>query len=672
MFLILINFLIILIYLYLVANTDLGESVIRSYLLILIIVVALTELLSLADLITRSAVMISWSVISLINLIFLIRKLRQKKSRIRDIIKDRHREDQKPSTPLELVILICIGLILLTTLMTAVLAPPNNFDSMTYHMSRISNWIQNQNIKYYPTAIPRQNYSLPLAEYVILHLQIMSRSDLYANLVQWSAMGVALLLVAKLAAYFQISRRGQLLSAFFTATIPMAILQSSSTQNDLITGLACLSFAYYLLRTFKERSWMMVFFAGLSLGIALMTKGTAYLFCAAVGSVVCVSELVLRTWNIRSSFTRKILAIVGMALLINTAVYIRNIDLYGNPLSTGNDRITSDQLSMRGLYTNLIRNGAAQLAVPIPELNEKMTRVVADHLGKNNIDPAITFPGSVFEIKFLINEDEAGNLLHFILLAGGGMIYLWIKDPNRRSLSIYLLSIICSVILFSLTIKYQPWGSRLQLANFFLAAPLIGYLTDRIRGSHILSSLIVISLSIYSVPYLTLNASRPLIPVFRQSSPLHSKTIKRFFSNRPALYEAYAQIIAPFYKDESIFRTDRNQQYFSSSSSLYQDYSVVMNEVNQLDEEVIGLALGSNDWEYPIWVLAGRSAVKGTPEFIHVGIENNTGSLNSTEDDWPDYLITTREDPSIFTNDYGYQVLLNTQTIDLLHRLPDQ
>lgn len=672
MFLILINFLIILIYLNLVANTDLGESVIRSYLVILIIVVALTELLSLADSITRPAVMISWSAIALVNFLYLIWKLRQKKSGIRDIIKDRPREDQKPYTPLEIAILICIGLILLTTLITAVLSPPNNFDSMTYHMSRISNWIQNQNIKYYPTAIPRQNYSLPLAEYVILHLQIMSRSDLFANLVQWSALGVALLLVAKLSAYFQISRRGQLLSAFFTATIPMAILQSSSTQNDLITGLACLSFAYYLGMTLKEKSWKMVFFAGISLGIALLTKGTAYLFCAAVGSVVCVSELLLRTWKIRSSLTLKIFSIVVMALLINTAVYIRNIEYYGNPLSTGNDRITSDELSMRGLYTNLIRNGAAQLAVPIPELNEKMTRIVTDHLGKNNIDPAITFPGSDFEVKFLINEDEAGNLLHFILLAGGGMIYLWIKDPQRRSLSVYLLSIICSVILFSLTIKYQPWGSRLQLANFFLAAPLTGYLTDKIRGSYILSALIVVGFSIYSVPYLTLNASRPLIPIFRQSSPLRSKTIKRFFSNRPALYEAYAQVIAPFYKDESIFRTDRNQQYFSSNSSLYQDYSVVMNEVNQLDEEVIGLALGSNDWEYPIWVLAGRSAVKGIPEFIQVGIENSPGSLNSPDNDWPDYIITTRDDLSTFTNEYGYQVLLDTHTIDLLHRLPDQ
>jgi hypothetical protein len=44
----------------------------------------------------------------------------------------------------------------LVTLVTALLAPPNNWDSMTYHMARVAHWKQNRSVDFYPT-----NISLP-------------------------------------------------------------------------------------------------------------------------------------------------------------------------------------------------------------------------------------------------------------------------------------------------------------------------------------------------------------------------------------------------------------------------------------------------------------------------------------------------------------------------------
>ncbi len=72
-------------------------------------------------------------------------------------------------------------------LFLAVVAPPNNYDSMTYHMSRVEHWIQNQSVFHYPTNITRQLFSAPWAEFAILHFQILSRSDFFANLVQWTS-----------------------------------------------------------------------------------------------------------------------------------------------------------------------------------------------------------------------------------------------------------------------------------------------------------------------------------------------------------------------------------------------------------------------------------------------------------------------------------------------------
>jgi hypothetical protein len=72
--------------------------------------------------------------------------------------------------PLTAFIVGAIIVILVTTLITAILYPPNNWDSMIYHMSRVFQWISNNNISFYPTGITRQNYMMPLAEFGIMHL----------------------------------------------------------------------------------------------------------------------------------------------------------------------------------------------------------------------------------------------------------------------------------------------------------------------------------------------------------------------------------------------------------------------------------------------------------------------------------------------------------------------
>ncbi|HDD61670.1 MAG TPA: hypothetical protein ENF22_03975 [Chloroflexi bacterium] len=668
MFLILVNYLIILIYMYLILEHGLRESMIRSYIIILGFVIGFTETLSLVNQITRPAILTSWSLLTFILLIILAMKLWKRKIGVFELIKIRFSEDHKPFSSLETVIMICIGLILITTFIVAFFSPPNSYDSMTYHMARVSNWIQNQNINYYPTSIPRQNYSMPMAEFEILHFQIMSQTDKFANLVQWSGFVLVILLVSKIADYLQISRRGQLLSALFAATIPMAILQSSSTQNDLITGLGCLSFGYYLLKTIREKSWKYVVYSGLSLGIALLTKGTAYIYCAAIGLVIGISGLLSITWKTRFFLIKQLASIIILALVLNSGVYYRNIDLYSNPLSTATDRVTSDKLSLQGLYTNLVRNGAVQLAIPIPEVNKYMTRLVAGHLGENNTNQDITFSNTDFVIKFNINEDESGNLLHFVLLLLGLMIYPWIKDPKRKDLSIFLISLLFSLVLFSLTLKWQPWGSRLLLPVFFLGSPLVGYVYDKIKYPRKFSIIFILSFTLYSIPYLTLNDTRPLFPLIREDSPFRTIRLRRLFSNHPFLYEQWSESITPFYEESSVLYTDRMDQYFSGYLPFRDDFFAVMDSVNELDVDVVGLELRSNSWEYPIWALANRHAGLGSPEFIHVAMDDISSTLDPFQGEWPEYVISTKGPNSFFVEELDYSYIVDTSIIDLLRR----
>jgi len=103
-------------------------------------------------------------------------------------------------------VLLLVGLI-------ALLAPPNTFDSMTYHMSRVAHWAHQGSVAPYPTHIVRQITAPPLAEFAILQLQLLSGGDRLANLVQFFALCGCVLNVSLIAARLRAGPRGQILAA---------------------------------------------------------------------------------------------------------------------------------------------------------------------------------------------------------------------------------------------------------------------------------------------------------------------------------------------------------------------------------------------------------------------------------------------------------------------------
>ena len=119
-------------------------------------------------------------------------------------------------------------------LLVALLAEPNNFDSQTYHLPKVEHWVAQGGLDFWPTAIHRQVTIPPGAEYLLLHLRLLTGGDALHNLVQWAAGVVCLLAAARITAQLGGGRRAQLLTAFVLATTPMVVLQATSTQTDLV------------------------------------------------------------------------------------------------------------------------------------------------------------------------------------------------------------------------------------------------------------------------------------------------------------------------------------------------------------------------------------------------------------------------------------------------------
>lgn len=176
--------------------------------------------------------------------------------------------------------LLLVGVLALVVgeLVIAVAAPPNNYDSMVYHLPRIETWVQNASVDAYPTSIYRQQALGPGAEYLLLHLRLLTDGDGMFNLLQWAAGAGCLVAISRIAAQLGASPLGQLLSAAAFATTPMVVLQATSTQTDLTAAFWVVATATLALDGIRTRTgWGAAVLLGCGFGLVAVTKATGLL-----------------------------------------------------------------------------------------------------------------------------------------------------------------------------------------------------------------------------------------------------------------------------------------------------------------------------------------------------------------------------------------------------------
>ena len=122
---------------------------------------------------------------------------------------------------------------------------------------------------------------------------------------------------------------GRFFAAVVCATIPMGILQGSSTQTDYVVSFWLVCFVYFVMLLTKKDNLFYTLATGAALGLAILTKATAYLFAFQF-------LLLLGLSSARQRNGRRRMLYIGLALVAafvaNFGHYARNYDLYGSPL----------------------------------------------------------------------------------------------------------------------------------------------------------------------------------------------------------------------------------------------------------------------------------------------------------------------------------------------------
>ncbi len=545
-----------------------------------VLVTFLTEGLSLLEVLNRPCLTAGWVVATIVAGLLLFRANKLRKT------------TPIPVLPLGDKVIACIiSVTLACTFIIAVVSPPNNWDSLTYHMTRVMFWIQQGSVAHFPTNNLRQIELNPWAEFAITHFQLFSDGDRFANLVQWFSMAGCIVGVSFISQLLGATLRGQLLSGLAAATIPTAVLQSSSTQNDLVVSFWLVCFIAFGLLSSQERSRRWELMMSFSLGLAILTKGTAYLY--ALPFLVWFFILDLKpSWK---SAIPKYFMLACIVLLVNLGHYQRNYALFHHPLQSGKDSYSNGRVTPAVILSNLSRNAALHLLLPWDGPNalfKETLGTIHSVLGIAADDPDTTWPGTTPEsLNFTIHEDISGNFLHFSLF----IITLTIIISNRRFRGIlpYALAVTAGLLLFCIMLRWQPWASRLHLPLFIIFSALAGFMIPHTCKTWITGCMIAL-LSIASLPYIFCNQTRPLVSL--QQFPLSIFTVPRW-----ALYMA----------------NDANRGTATMSA---------LQTIQNGRFKNIALSSGMDAWEYPLWILTRENGLDG-PRIEHIEVKNVSDTI---------------------------------------------
>jgi hypothetical protein len=202
-----------------------------------VLVVLITEMLSLADGLTRQSLASAWLVVGIGTSIYFgkggFRLLRQHGFRV-SMSGDRSTPYKLPKGTI--VLLLGVAAILGTVAVIALASPPQTVDAMTYHLPRVVYWIQNQSVAFFSTPDLRQLCMPPWAEFAMLHGHVLFGSDRLDNMVQWGGFLGSVVGVTLLAQLMGAGSRGQVLAAVLCVTIPQGILEASGAKNNYVVA----------------------------------------------------------------------------------------------------------------------------------------------------------------------------------------------------------------------------------------------------------------------------------------------------------------------------------------------------------------------------------------------------------------------------------------------------
>jgi len=424
----------------------------------------------------------------------------------------------------------------------ALVTPPMNFDVQMYHLPREFFWMMLGSVKHFETSYPFQNSHPILTEFIGLNLLIISKSDIWNNLVQFwfclTSCGLISLLVRSLSG----SPRAQGIAALFVILTPVVFFESSNAKNDVVLStfiLIPLFIAISLWRQKISKITALLVISALSAGLAFATKGTAIAYLPSIAALTIIATIKYRN---QDALFRAIIPVALLVIAPSLPNSIRNLEQF-HSLNGPSNLMVNDSFDVRSITSIAVKNLVNQYAFGSEKVIaslEKATRKTLDILGLES-DGKTNF--SSMKLHFLYFEGledviPAPVQTSIILLSPIVLFFRRFRNPSIRV--IYILSFFFSILFFCSLFKWQPWNGRLLIPAYFIAAPIAGLILDFIKPSFIPFIFTVAEL-FFLKPHLIYNGQRPL---FGGSSVFKLSKDEQMSRMMPGRYNEICDIIA--------------------------------------------------------------------------------------------------------------------------------
>ena len=553
------------------------------------------ELLSLFHAITWYSLAILWFGTDVILVAIVLRMLCKYRIPLSDIEKCCFGGGVIPFHPLALLTAFVCCIAVNFALRTV----PYNWDSMTYHLTRIVHWVQNRSIAHYVCHDISQISGPPLAEFVNLHVYILSGfNDKFVNLTQTFSYIILVYLIYKIAIKIGCESCYGWLASLVFATSPIVFGEALSTQVDMFSGLWLMIFVYVFVCLIEEgrlqwdkNVWGKLILMGLSAGFSYLAKPS-----------VCIAAAVFALGLLIFCLYRKnrVPVVIGSVITVGVTAFlvilpeaVRNyITFHGISSPETSTQFLVPSLDIRYLTINMIHN-IAYNCFPGDWSNvcKYVKRTVLELIyffygGKNKSPQSLLY----FDfIEYNMGHDTAINpIIYWLLIIAMFCILLGIFRMlfKRRSMSFekgyfYSLVSIASVLIFCAFVKWYTFITRYEIGYLAILAPAVMYVIQKSLKKRYLK--IIFSGILFVLCFLT--------------------------------FEDAFQYHIDFVEAEG----KREEQYFAVRDR-YPSYREIADEISDNEYKKIGFYCGSDSYEYPLWKMLENQIDR----FEHVCVDNET------------------------------------------------
>lgn len=548
---------------------------------------------------------LSWSIVPFLviigflqlfsNSIFQAERLNASSFKITGRAIQKFHEVYKSSTKTErlafTILLVSFILIHLIQLSITFYSPPNEWDSMTGHLNRILYFLQNGSFKHFiGTNWNIDTYPKAFSSIQAYPFLMSNWNEHFFKLPNMSAYWILFIgtygILKRLAVPFII----RVFCASMVLFVPIAIIQSTSTDTDIVLAAYLVSYVYFLFSFKQSQQTLYLYLAAIAFSIALSHKITfVFSFLPLfILLVYIVRNTTFLSW--KQSLKHFLLAHLFFILIITLPTgYISNLNHYGHPI--GPTTATQHQsIERAGNFKNLLTHGSRNFIrynLDLINLDGLRNIGVVENFQKS-IKPALKRIDE--KLKIGLEQETSFTIIPFSFnrrfeFYNGtpiyGVIFIILIIPSiivlflRRSKSVYyffLAAFLLHMLALSFTAPYDPWKGRYMLSSLVFIIPILGnwlYQNSLFQHNRLGKIYLIVSSILISFTGLS--------------------TI--IFHKRALPFGAYSK--------PSIFKISRMEALTISRPDIYQAYAKYDSIVPH--NATVALATINDDYEYPLW-----------------------------------------------------------------------